>query len=392
MSETNTHNPPPSSGLPAKAPAAVPDIPGTILVVDDEDVNVHLLQSVLSEQGHRIIVAKDGAESLEKVKTHNPDLILMDVMMPGMDGLEACRILKSDPETCMIPVIILTALNQEDDYINAIDSNADDFMSKPFKQASLLARVRGYLRLKRLDEEVTRLAKLKEDLTHMIVHDLNGPMFGISGYLELLSGEADLSDTAKDFVAKARRSTDEASEMIRNLLQIEQIESGKLEIHPCEFLLSDLVVEATHNAAPRIEAKFSKLNVKGPDSLSVFADKDLINRVLQNLLGNAIKFAPEASTISVEFEKRGQQCVLAVENSGATISEDDQTNIFDKFSQVKNRPSAARQGCGLGLNFCRLVAEAHNGNIRVVSPRPNHEDGARFEFCVPVKPFMENQE
>jgi two-component system, sensor histidine kinase and response regulator len=386
----NTKELPSTTDSPANAPAAIPDTPGTILVVDDEDVNIHLLQNVLTEQGHTIIAARDGAESLEKVKEHLPDLILMDVMMPCMDGLEACRILKSDPETCMIPIIILTALNQEDDYINAIDSNADDFMSKPFKQASLLARVRGYLRLKRLDEEVTRLAKLKEDLTHMIVHDLNGPMFGISGYLELLSYEDDLKDEVKDFVSKARRSADEARDMIRNLLQIEQIESGKLQVAPSKFILSELVNDAIHNAKPLIEVNGNTLVVEGPGTMNIFADRDLIKRVLQNLLANAIKFAPRESAIAIQYGSVGSQFMLAVENDGPTISKDDQTRIFDKFSQVNDRPSVARQGCGLGLNFCRLVAEAHNGSIQSISPRPDHDNGVRFEFCAPMNPPLEH--
>ncbi|MFW6303305.1 MAG: hybrid sensor histidine kinase/response regulator [Candidatus Sumerlaeota bacterium] len=374
----------------AVSPSAIPDRPGRILVVDDEEVNIHLLRSVLQQQQHEVHEASNGEQALRLVEKVQPDVILMDVMMPGMDGLEACRRLKSNPETCSIPIIVLTALNQEDDYIEAIDANADDFMTKPFKQASLQARVRGYLRLKRLDEEVERLRRLKEDLTRMIVHDLNGPMFGITGYLDLLLRESGLSESARDKAGKARRSATEASEMIRNLLQIDQMESGNMVLNNQKFKIAEIIEDAAHSIEPQFQMRQQQFEIKSRATMQVMADKDLVRRVVQNLLGNAAKFAPKNTLIEVECKATGADFLIAVENPGTVIPEAELQSVFNKFSQVGDRPQAARQGCGLGLAFCRLVAQAHNGRMQAISPRPGREDGARFEFIAPMRQSADN--
>lgn len=353
-----------------------------VLVVDDEESNLLLIENTLDYAQCRVHLARDGQEALDSVAAEAPDIILLDVMMPRIDGFEVCRRLKSDPETRAIPVIVLTALDQANDHARALDMGADDFMTKPFNPTILQARLRSYIRAKRLADEVRDLQALKTDLTRMIVHDLNGPVFGVMGYLDLIAMSPDLPEKAARQLGAARRSAQEISRMIANLLDIDRMEAGHLHPRPVPFDWPTLIAEAIEPLRPAWEARELTLDLKGPQSEMAKGDKDLLRRVVQNLVGNAVKFADPDHPVRIRWSLDGA-LRFAVANRGRSIAPQDQPRIFDKFAQVGDRPDAARQGCGLGLAFCRMAVEAHGGHIELASPPENWPDGVEFSMHIP---------
>lgn len=363
----------------------------SIFLVDDEVFNIRLLRSILNSEGYlNIRSAGNGADAMKMIEDEPPDLILLDVMMPGMDGFEVCRKIKSDPHLRFIPVIIVTALDDVDDYVHAIDEGADDFITKPVNATVLKARVRGYLRNKKLNDEVLRLNQLKKDLTRMIVHDLRSPMSAIIGYIDLLKHTAEMSSKTEGMVDTLMNAAQDASMLIDNLLGVEKLESGTLKINPRDTNLAELI----NHEIELYNAELLKHNItvrsEVSNELVCQCDHDLIKRVIQNLLGNAIKFSPDGGEILIGWKKLNNSIMFGICNHGPVIPPEDASKIFSKFAQIDDRPEIARRGVGLGLTFCKMAIDAHNGKISIISPPEGWEDGARFEVSLPLNAVPHN--
>ncbi len=356
-----------------------------ILIVDDEEFNRRLLRGILASTGHYIFEAVDGIEALRLVEENLPDIILLDIMMPEMDGFSACRKLKASDETNDIPVLMITSLNDVDDYVRAIDSGADDFITKPVNATALLARIKGFLRNKQLSDKVKQLNRFKNDLTRMIVHDLRGPMTGILGYLDLSINSDSISPTVRAYLQNALSSAHDASGLIDNLLGIEKLESGTLTLNPEPVHILSLVQHNIDVQNANIMSCNLKIELQGPRDLIYRCDQNLMNRVIQNMLVNAIKFSPENSVIKIEWESNSREFDYSVTNHGEIIDPENQAVIFDKFAQLDDRPALSRGGVGLGLAFCKMAVGAHGGSMELVSPAPGFEDGVKFIAKLPLK-------
>jgi signal transduction histidine kinase len=364
---------------------------GRMLVVDDIEANVRLLSRILKNAGHEISTAQSGEEALEKVLSESPDVVLLDVMMPGMDGFEVCRRLRDDPRTSTLPVVMVTALQETEDRVRALEAGADDFLTKPVDSVEVVARVRSLLRVKRGRDELEksyadlkRAESLRDDLSEMLVHDLRTPLTTLLGPLQMLEGEhfGPLNETQREVTSMSARSGYRLLYLVNELLDISKMEGGRVTLQPREVDLRKTSEEAIEQVAvvhssnqARIEIEYSN------DLLPIRADEDLLRRVLINLLGNAIKFTPQDGHITLGIQPQESGVLMWVRDSGEGVPPEDQDRIFEKFGQVESRKAGRKMSTGLGLTFCKLAVEAHGGHIWLDS-EPGQ--GSTFFFTIPL--------
>jgi two-component system sensor histidine kinase/response regulator len=361
--------------------------PGRALVVDDLDTNREVLRYVLEEAGHLVMDVASGEEALVIAAEEPIDVILLDYMMPGLDGMEVCRRLKADPATSYIPVLMVTGHSEREDKLRAIAAGANDFLSKPIDVEEVRLRVANSVNAKHaMDdlvasyEKLQALEKLRDGLTQMLVHDLKSPLAAVCGYLDVmkLTGVGKLDSELLEMLGAARQGAVVLYEMIRSLLDISRLEAGQMPLQPKLSDLSELATAAMESvtkpgAAVRLELAPS------PDPVIVTCDRGVITRVIVNLLANAVKFAPADSTVGIAVAVVGSHVQVRVSDSGPGVALEHQKRIFDRYYAVEN-PGQDVYSTGLGLTFCRAAVEAHRGEIGVES-EPGH--GATFWFKIP---------
>jgi len=347
---------------------------GRILVVDDEPRNVLLLQDLLESRGYTVWTAADGRQGLAVARERSPDVMLLDVMMPGLSGFDMCRQLKADPSTAMIPVLLVTSLNAREDRLAALGAGANDFITKPIDTGDLLLRVRNAVTTKRLHDEVTsQFRKLQEleasrdTLTHMVVHDLRSPLTGLQGYLDLLrvAVAAGSNDEVLEFARDAHAIAGQLREMISQVLDVSRLESGDMPLSPGDTDLVELLSAAVASLGPP------------PDGIGIVG-----TRVVANLVGNAFKFAPRRGEVRIGLEGWDGVVRVTVTDNGPGVDPEYRKVIFEKFGQAPLGRAGKARSTGLGLTFCKLAVEAHGGKIGVEA---SNGGGARFWIELPRK-------
>jgi len=330
-----------------------------ILIVDDTPGNVLLLVRMLMERGYKPRSVLSGKLALQAARTEPPDLILLDITMPEMNGYEVCAQLKADAALKEIPVIFISARSETIDKVKAFRVGGVDYVTKPFQFEEVYARVQTHLQLRRLE-------KLRDDLTHMVVHDLRNPLTVICGFLDILEfHEAQkLSASTQTLVTVARRSAEDLLNMIGSILDVSKMGAGemKLQREPCDLGALLRAVLATTQPLPGNRT----VTLDAPESsLTITADVGLIRRVFQNLLSNALKYTPAGGDVRIVVTPSPSEVRVAVTDTGPGIAPEYHQRIFEKFGQVEDRKN--RLGTGLGLTFCKLAVEAHGGRIGVES-------------------------
>ena len=370
----------------ASAPGSDPAV-GRILVVDDHEANRILLRDILELDGHTAILASSGPEALAAAADPEVDLVLLDVNMPGMDGLEVCRRLRADPATASLVIILVTALAERTHRLDGIAAGANDYLTKPIDRPDLVLRVRNALRLRRLHREVAEqyrklqeLERMRDSLVHMLVHDLRTPLTAISAYLQMVQakvGELD-EPILVDDLEEMSRSVDELADMVSDVLDVSRFEAGAMPLRRSSFDLRLIAAEAIASVGAR---RHTSVEFRPPGtSVLVLADPDLIRRVIANLLGNAVKFTPPSGQVSVQVASANSGSEVWVRDSVPGIPAEYHAHIFEKFGQLGNGGRQARSS-GLGLTFCKLAVEAHGGWIGVESEMGK---GSTFRFTLPA--------
>lgn len=366
----------------------------TILVVDDEAKNRDLLEALLSPQKYRVVTAADGEEAFVKVRTDHPDLIFLDVKMPGQDGFEVCRQLKSNPATWFIPVVMVTALHDREDRIRGIEAGADDFLSKPIHRWELLARTKSLLRVKSLQddlqesyEQLKKLEELRDRLIQLLIHDLKGPLTSLLLQADLLLShqmEPLLEEKHWDGLRRMRKHVEYLAHLVQSLLDVARMEEGKLPIRREVLRIEELVGILLQEFEGAYASKGVSLQAQVASGLpAISGDRDLLKRVLLNLLKNALDYTPAGGEVTVGVrQESGGLLTIWVQDTGVGIPHAFQEKIFEKFTQVHLREAQERRGTGLGLTFCKLAVEEHGGRIWVES---DEGKGSRFLFMVPCE-------
>jgi two-component system, sensor histidine kinase and response regulator len=349
------------------------DSPG-ILIVDDVPANLELLSGILKAQGYEPRPVPSGKLALLAARTDPPDLILLDIQMPDMDGFEVCERLKSDAMLKDIPVIFITAMTDTADKVRCFSLGAVDYVTKPFHAREICARVAAHLGLRNSKRELQRsydrlreLETLRDSLVHMIVHDMRSLMMVVLGNLELTETEP-LTPDAADSIHDAANSAGTVLEMINSLLDVSKMEAGLLKPELSQVDLQALAEVTIQRVEPLRGLRKILLSSTG-EKKTLSADKLLILRILQNLIGNAIKFThKEKGVITVGIETTAHDRVrVSVADNGPGIPQEYREKIFDKFCQVAMPNKSLFHSTGLGLTFCKLAVEAHGGRIGLES-------------------------
>jgi signal transduction histidine kinase len=355
-------------------PSGAQQYAASILVVDDTLPNLELLSEMLKARGYRVRPVPSGDLALQAARSNPPDLVLLDVHMPEMDGYEVCERLKADEKLQDIPVLFISGLSEITDKVKGFRVGGADYITKPFQFEEVEARVATHLELRRQRrqllesyEQLQKLEGLRDDLTHMIVHDLRTPLTNIIGNLQTLQ-EADYDrELTQEFVPVAVEAGQTLLGMVNDLLDISKLEAGQMVLEITEFPVAEVIEMALDSVRGLAERKGLELSAEvSPPDLRLRADEDKIRRALTNILGNAVKFTREGS---VRVQARGEDggVLISVTDTGEGIPEADRERIFGKFSQVEGRSAGHTMSTGLGLAFVKLAVEAHGGRAWVES-------------------------
>lgn len=324
-----------------------------ILAVDDTPDNLFLVQLALEEEGHDVRLVDNGFSALEQIEKAPPALILLDVMMPGMDGYEVTRRIRSHPRLPYIPILLITAYEQPS-LIQGLDVGADEFIRKPVQIDELQARVRSLLRLKQSIEQ-------RENFVHCLTHDLRTPLVAADRMLQLMAQEAfgAVNPQMQDAIATLRSSNQHQLKLLNNLLEAYSYDVGRKILSFINFDLRELLTEVLQELAPLAQEK--KLNFKldwAAPADTVVGDRLELRRVFVNLISNGIKFT-DAGQVNVKTYGEAHRLIVEIADTGIGIAPEDQQRIFEPFRQGKQK----RSGHGLGLYLCRQIVQAHRGEI-----------------------------
>lgn len=368
---------------------------GLLLIVDDSEDNRDVLARRLQKQGHWAITAPGGKEALEALAEQPFDLVLLDIMMPDMDGYEVLSRIKNDPYTHRIPVIMISALDEMDSVVRCIEMGAADYLPKPFNPTLLRARIGASLREKRAHDREIRssdqlaesyrklkeMERLRDDLTHMIVHDLRTPLTSLLSGLQTMPLIGSLSDLQAEMLAIAEEGGQTLLGMINNLLDVEKMEQESVPLDRHPLTAAGLIERAVTQVGMLAQASGLTLIQQAPLDLPSFSgDEDILRRTLVNLLGNAIKFTPSGGTITASAELVEQGMLFAIRDTGEGIPPEAFERIFEKFGQVESRIAGRKMSTGLGLTFCKLAVNVHGGRLWLES-QPGK--GSIFYFTIP---------
>ncbi len=375
----------PAESKPA-APVPVPpdDIgPARILVVDDQPANVQIVGAVLGRLGHEIIPASDGATALKRVALRPPDLILLDLMMPGMNGCDVCLQLKANPEWKEIPVIFLSAADDKDLIVRALDSGGVDYITKPFNQAELISRVRTQLALKTARDRLKQLVEDKDELLGIIAHDLINYLVGMNMSAGVLCRQTDrLNDERITKMAEnILRTSAQSLTFVKDFLANSKTDHG-FTFKTAIVNLTDFAIAAVEQFAEVAQQKKIQIQTDFPvDAVNALADFSALDQVLDNLISNAIKFSPPGKQIFVSVCSRNNQAVFVIRDEGPGFTVEDKARMFRRYARLSARPTGGEQSTGLGLSIVRKLVLGMGGQLSCESVLGN---GAEFTVRLPL--------
>lgn len=356
-------------------------------MVDDNAENRALAKATLEDEDYRIVLASNGEEGLAAFERERPDCVLLDIRMPGMDGITACQRLRALPGGMDVPILFVTAQRDVDTFDRAQEAGGDDFITKPFRPTELIGRVATAVKLRRMAAERTELYELgrrqrddlmrlqlqKEQLVAFLVHDLKNPVNAIELHAQRVLRDKAATERSRDAALKIQSESQALLRMLMTLLDLGKADEGRLTPMKERHALAPMLAEVTE--AMRVRAQASNVTLAVDCQVeTVLCDRELWRRVLENLVDNAIRHAPEDTTVTISARPG---VALRIADAGAGIPPEEREQIFQRFVQGK-RPEAAR-GHGLGLAFCKLAVEAHGGRIWIEDANP----GAVFAIEIP---------
>lgn len=353
----------------------------SILIVDDVIDNLRILGTILQKEKYQVIAATNGQEALDMAKEYTPDLILLDIMMPGMDGYQVAETLKSSPTTLEIPIIFLTAKTEEVDIIKGFDAGGVDYIKKPFNFKELVSRVRTHLDLKHTKEQLLNIITHKNKMFSIIAHDLRGPIStfrdGIKLILDNTIDEAD----KEPFLSELFSSAGNTYELLENLLFWSRSQMNELKIKPERFNISNVVSKTIQVLKSISNGKIISIHENLIHAF-VYADKDMVTTTIRNLISNAIKFTPKEGDIYVDISAVGDSFIkISIRDTGIGMSEDIQSKIFSQGETVSTKGTNKEKGSGLGLKLCKEFIERNGGTIAAESTKG---EGSTFSITIPT--------
>lgn len=350
-----------------------------ILIVDDDASIRHNLVEILKPVQYDIRLFDQGQPLLEALTEGAPDLIILDVMLPDINGFELCRQIKTDNRYQHIPIILITSMDGKEALAEGVEAGADDFLHKPLNKIELRARVQSMLRIKRQYDELESTLKMREELSNMIVHDMSSPIISVLLHATLM--EEKVSDPeAMQHLEMIKAGADRLDSFVNDLLIAAKMEQSKFLLSASPTDINQLALDAQKHFSIIAQSKGIQLQFELPEPPIEFTlDSNLFRRVIGNLLANALQYSPSATVVNLRLialpdDEYGTHFQLTVTDQGTGIPEEYRERVFEKFEVVDLKRKGVSQ-IGLGLTFCKMVVDAHGGKIFVQS---NQQQGSRF--------------
>ncbi len=382
---------------PMHVPAAR-DAATTILVVDDDALVRRVLVEGLAIGGWRVVECASGEQALEQAERESPDLILCDVHLPGIDGVEVTRRLKAEAGSVdFLPVMIIAGVDAVSERVRAFRGGCDDFMGKPIDLFELRARVTALLhqraqheQLRRANQQLRGLHRKKQVLAALVVHDLRNPLSAIQGNVEMLREElSDAPPFVTEILDDLRTLSLRTLSLVAGLLDVEELEEGLLEASPIDLGVAEFLHQAAASHWGTIRTRGLSLVFEAASDLRARIDPDLTGRLVENLLDNAVRYAPRKGRVVMRATMEQNILAIRVGNNGPPVPEAERDAIFGRYYRIEARRAGARANRGLGLYFCKLAAEAHGGSIEIEEQDPL---AACFVVRIPQAPVEPSQD
>lgn len=340
---------------------------GTILIVDDEVKNVQVVGTMLSAFGYDFMIAQDGEQALQRVETQVPDMVLLDIQMPGMDGFETCKAFGKLDYMADVPIIFLSANNDKNHIVKALESGGVDYITKPFNKAELLARVRTHMALKLVRDERKLLQRNTDRFLEIMAHDLRNWVGSANFSAKLLKGMEGLPGKVPEIVETIDDSTGHALDFISEFLKSAREARTDVVMKEESVDLRQLCLDAVSlNDADASRKKIKLDCITCDESVLVRSDRKALQRIIDNLLTNAIKFSPESKGVVLEFSESPVKIVIRDEGPGFTP--DDMEKLFRPYGRLSAKPTGGEISTGLGLSIVKQLCDQLDIRIDVESP------------------------
>jgi len=353
----------------------------TILIVDDNPQNLQLMGSIVYDKGYNVCFSTSGANALESISQQLPDLILLDIQMPEMDGFEVCEILKSNPITKDIPIIFLTAVTDSENIVHGFEMGAVDYITKPFNKGELIARLATHVELKLSREKLTELNDSKDKFFSIIAHDLRNPTFALKLLIHQMA--KNYSSFSQKEIMNYLYSLEDATEnlhvLLEDLLLWSKSQWGGLVIHPERINLKSIVDDKISQCLPAANNKKIEIKASIRSDIYINADEMMLKTVLLNLLSNAIKFTDNLGVIEVFAETAEEYILVSVKDSGMGMNDSEMNKLFSIHHSVNLAGSNNEEVNGLGLIVCKEFTELNGGVMTVKSEK---DKGSTFSFTI----------
>jgi len=374
----------------------------TVLIVDDTQQNVQVLSQMLRNEDFQVLAAFNGPDALKLVDKRKPDLILLDVMMPGMNGYEVCEQLKQSPQFSQIPVIFLSALDDAEAKIRAFDAGGIDYITKPFQQKEVLARIRLHLKMRLLElqqerniaelqekqEHLSRLNKDKDEVLAIVSHDMRNPLGGIIGISNMMRSERiEDPEQVDEMLRLIESSAERLLLLVNDLLDVAVIEANSIKLDFRDIDLAEMLQDVRQTHEPTARTKSIDLELDVPQDLPhIRADASKIAQVISNLVSNAIKFTPSSGKIIMKswtIESDPEHIMISITDNGIGIPEEYIPGLFQKIGKHQRTGTYGEKGTGLGMPIVKRFVEVHQGILTVKS---EENKGTVFTITLPINP------
>lgn len=360
---------------------------GLILVVDDQESNLQVVASVLSSAGYELVPASSGEQALKRIAARLPDLILLDLLMPDIDGFEVCRRIQANPDWAKLPIIFVSAADDKEMIVRALDSGGVDYVTKPFNKAELLSRVRTHLSLKKARERAERLAEDRDELLGILAHDLKNHLGGIQMSAALLAGNATLQQQPRlqALSENIEHTADRLLQFVAEFLANASVDHGL-----CVSLVPVDLAEVTRNTLENYRERGRRKSIQficdiPAEPVLTHADTSCVDQVLDNLLSNALKFSPRDKTIRISITTDETHAFCSIADEGPGFSLEDQSKMFRRYGRLSARPTGEEPSTGLGLSIVKKMMDAMGGQLL-------HESlpgqGAKLTIALPRSAYV----
>ncbi len=353
-----------------------------ILVADDQSANIQIIGNVLGKFGYEIVPAADGPTALKRMAVRPPDLVLLDVLMPGMDGLEVCRRIRENPEWKHIPVIFLSAADDKDLIVRALEAGGVDYVTKPFNQSEMVSRVRTHLALKAAHDRLKQLAEDKDELLGILAHDLKNHLGGMQMSANLLRERMAKSHDSKpvQLCENICHSTGQLLAFVKEFLANSAADHSMM-LQPTRLDFSKAVTRAVEDYREAARRKNLEFRLDLPaESATVMGDPSALAQVLDNLISNAVKFSPEEKQISITIRLLPAAVECLIQDQGPGFTDEDKARMFRRYGRLSARPTGGEPSTGLGLSIVKKLVQGMHGEL-ICESAPGQ--GATFTIRLP---------